>query len=101
MMMRSTAQIPGLLTVFVVRRGYGRRYSDLPVDQLSAQGLMIDCSAGHLRPQHIDLLVGDLVRWRTDAGYVEAPITAVRRQPQRLTAEFGPLQTLPEDFFPY
>ena len=100
-MMRGTPQIPGLLTASVFRRGYGRRYTDLPVDQLGPQGLSIDCSHGPLRPQHIDLRVGDLVRWRTDSGYVEATINGVQRSAELLSADFGALQHLPDDYFPY
>lgn len=99
--MRGGPLIPGLLTVFVMRRGYGRRYSDLPVDLLNSAGLQIDCRDSLWRPHQIDLAVGDLVRWRTDEGYVEAPISSVRRTDLSLEADFGPLQRLPEDFFPY
>ncbi|WP_298815593.1 hypothetical protein [Chloroflexus sp.] len=92
---------PSLRTVSVVRRGYGRRYTDLPVDELNHQRLVIDCAGGYLRPDLIDLRQGDVVYWREQERYVEGRIGHVRRDDQRLIAIFKDVTLMPEDFFPY
>jgi hypothetical protein len=93
--------IPSLVTVDVVRRGYGRRYSGLPVDSRDNDGLTIDCTNSTLRPEHYDLRVGDVVRWPQDGRYVQATIVHVHRNGARLSVTFSEVSLLPADFFPY
>ncbi|NJM08291.1 hypothetical protein HC891_22085 [Candidatus Gracilibacteria bacterium] len=93
--------IPSLVTVDVVRRGYGRRYSSLPVDTVDNDGLVIDFVSSVLRPEHYDLRVGDTVRWLQDGRYVQALVAHVHRNGTRLTAAFSNAELLPADFFPY
>jgi hypothetical protein len=70
---------PTLRTISVIRRGYGRRYTDLPIDELSQQRIMIDCSGGYLKPTMIDLQPDDMVYWREQGRYVTARIELVQR----------------------
>lgn len=90
-----------LLTVDVVRAGYGRRYTGLPVDAISAEHLFIDCSDGYLRPDHFDLQPGDMVRWRVSGQYFEAMIGAVERRNTAVQVDLQAAHELPSDFFPY
>lgn len=92
---------PSLRTISVIRRGYGRRYTDLPVDELSHQRIVIDCSSGYLRPALIDLRQDDMVYWREQERYVSGQISQVRREDQRVIALLKDVQLMPEDFFPY
>ncbi|GIV89994.1 MAG: hypothetical protein KatS3mg055_2512 [Chloroflexus sp.] len=92
---------PSLRTISVLRRGYGRRYTDLPVDELTHQRIVIDCSGGYLRPELIDLRQGDMVYWREQERYVTGSIAQVRREGMRLVALLSDVKLMPEDFFPY
>lgn len=92
---------PSLRTISVIRRGYGRRYTDLPVDELSQQRIVIDCAGGYLRPALIDLRQGDTVYWREQERYVSGQISQVRRDDQRVIAILKDVQVMPEDCFPY
>jgi hypothetical protein len=90
-----------LLTVDVFRRGHGRRYSTLPVDQLDRESFAIDCSAGGLRPEHFDLRQGDIVRFAQGERYVEATIASVSREAQQVRATLADAQLLPPEYFPF
>lgn len=92
---------PSLLTVSVFRRHYGRRYTDLPVEQIDSTGLRIDCAGAHMRPELYDLLPGDIVRWRQGERYAEAVVGAVRRDATSLEADLTGAHLLPPEFFPY
>jgi hypothetical protein len=89
------------LTVDVERRGYGRRYTGLPVDVLSRQGFSIDFNGAYMRPELIDIQPGDLVRWREGERRVQATVAAVRREDSALHVTVEGLTPLPPDaFFP-
>jgi hypothetical protein len=90
-----------LLTVDVFRRGHGRRYSLLPVDQLDREGFVIDCGVGGLRPEHFDLRQGDIVRFAQGERYVEATIASVSRDSQHLRAVLVDALLLPPEYFPF
>ncbi|GAB4443633.1 MAG: hypothetical protein OHK0015_44000 [Chloroflexi bacterium OHK40] len=92
---------PGLLSVSVFRRSYGRRYTDLPVDEVSPTELLIDCSNTYMQPAHYDLRAGDIVRWRSGERFIEAQIVSVTRDNTTLRAELAGAHPLPPDFFPY
>lgn len=92
---------PSLTTVIVFRRNYGRRYTDLPVDQVDREGLLILCDGTYMRPEHYDLRPGDIVRWRNGERYVEAVVSAVRRDERALSADLADAHPLPPEFFPY
>ncbi|EFO79333.1 hypothetical protein OSCT_2771 [Oscillochloris trichoides DG-6] len=93
--------VPSLTTITIERRGYGRRYSDLPVDHLDIDGFVIDCSGAYTRPNHYDLRVGDIVRWRNGDQILEAIIAGVERSNDRVTVTLRNTTPLPDDFFFY
>ena len=72
------------LTVDIERRGYGRRYTGLPVDVLSRQGFSIDFNGAYVRPEMIDIRPGDIVRWRDGERQVQATVAEVRRDDSSL-----------------
>lgn len=88
-------------TVDIERRGYGRRYTWLPVDEISRQGFSINFAGAYTRPEMIDIRPGDIARWREGGRLVEGKVTAVRREPTLLHALLEDVHPLPPDaFFP-
>jgi hypothetical protein len=92
---------PNLVTVSVFRRNYGKRYTELPVDHIESTALRIDCVETYMRPEHYDLRAGDIVRWRHGDRYIEAVISAVRRDQRAVYADLSGAKPLPPDFFPF
>jgi hypothetical protein len=89
------------LTVDVERRGYGRRYTGLPVDTLSREGFSIDFTGAYMRPDLIDIHVGDVVRWREGERLVQAVVAQVRHEDATLHVGVEGVFPLPPDaFFP-
>jgi hypothetical protein len=89
------------LTVDIERRGYGRRYTGLPVDQLSREGFSIDFNGARMRPEMIDILPGDIVRWREGERLLQATAAEVRRADLWLHVRVERVAPLPpEAFFP-
>jgi len=89
------------LTVDIERRGYGRRYTELPVDALSRQGFSIDFTGAYMRPEMIDIRAGDIVRWRDGERRVQATVADVRRDGAQLHVLVEGLVPLaPDAFFP-
>jgi hypothetical protein len=89
------------LTVDIERRGYGRRYTGLPVDSLSRQGFSIDFTGAYMRPEMIDIRPGDTVRWRDGERLVQATVAEVRREELLLHVSVeGATPLPPEAFFP-
>ena len=88
-------------TVDIERRGYGRRYTWLPVDELSHQAFMIDLTSTYVRPEMLDIRPNDIVRWREGERYIQGRITGVQRVDGRLQAQIEDAQPLPpEAFYP-
>ncbi|NTW97097.1 MAG: hypothetical protein HGB28_00915 [Oscillochloris sp.] len=90
-----------LTTITIERRGYGRRYSELPVDQIDRERFEIDCAGAYARPAHYDLRVSDIVRWREGDVVIEASIAAVERSADRVRVTLADAHPLPSDFFYY
>ena len=89
------------LTVDVERRGYGRRYTGLPVDTLTRQGFSIDFNGAHTRPEMIDIRAGDIVRWRDGARQLQAVVAEIRREDGWVHVMVeGTVPLPPEAFFP-
>lgn len=89
------------LTVDVERRGYGRRYTDLPVDTLSREGFAIDCTGAYMRPEWFDIRAGDIVRWRDGERRVQGTVESVRREGEWVHVAVGQVSPLPpEAFYP-
>jgi len=86
-------------TVTIDRRGYGRRYTWLPVDQLSRQGFSIDFAGSYLRPDMLDLRLEDIVRWREGERLLEGRIREIQREPQAIHAVLDDVHVLPADAF--
>ena len=88
-------------TVDVERRGYGRRYTGLPVDTLSREGFSIDFTGAYMRPDWIDIQPGDVVRWREGDRQLQAQVAEVRRAEATLDVRVTGTTLLPPDaFFP-
>lgn len=91
----------GYRTVDIERRGYGRRYTWLPVDSLSRDAFTIDCAGAYLRPEHFDIRVGDIVRWRDSERLLQGRVAEVRRSDLLLEALLADVELLPpEAFYP-
>jgi hypothetical protein len=88
-----------LTTVDIDRRGYGRRYTWLPVDSLSREGFVIDCTGAYMQPERFDLQLGDTVRWLDGGRLLEASIIDVQRDEMILRVAVGEATLLPPDFF--
>jgi len=90
---------PSYRTVDIERRGYGRRYTWLPVDSLNREGFAIDFTGAYIRPDQIDVRPGDTVRWREGERQVQAQVAEVRREPEMLHVRFEQVTPLPPDAF--
>lgn len=90
-----------LLTVDVDRRGYGRRYTSLPVDELRQDGFSINFEDAYIRPEHIDVRTDDVVRWRKEDRWFQGRVVEVRREELALHVTLADVAPLPPDaFFP-
>lgn len=87
------------LTVDIERRGYGRRYTSLPVDELRRDGFAIDFSGAYMRPEQIDIRRGDIARWRENGRLVQAEVAEVQREAQALRVRVEGARPLPPDAF--
>lgn len=88
-------------TVDIERRGYGRRYTWLPVDQIGREAFMIDFTGAYTRPEMIDIRVDDLVRWREGEQVIQARVVDVRREAQALYVRIvDPIPLSPDVVFP-
>jgi len=88
-------------TVDIERRGYGRRYSMLPVDDLQREGFSIDFTGAYMRPEMIDIQPGDIVRWREGERQLQGQVAEVRREADALHVRVEDTVPLPpEAFYP-
>ncbi|HWQ14864.1 MAG TPA: hypothetical protein VNL77_18840 [Roseiflexaceae bacterium] len=87
------------LTVDTERRGYGRRYTSLPVDELRRDGFAIDFTGAYTRPEQIDIRPGDVVRWREGGRLVQGKVAAVQLDGQVLRVAVEGARPLPPDAF--
>jgi hypothetical protein len=86
-------------TVDIERRGYGRRYSLLPVDVLHREGFSIDFTGAYMRPEMIDIRPGDIVRWREGERQLQGQVAAVQREPNALHVQVEDIASVPPDAF--
>jgi hypothetical protein len=86
-------------TVTIERRGYGRRYTWLPVDELSREGFAIQFEGSYTRPEMIDIQQGDTVFWQDGGRRVEATVTAVERSESALHVHVADVKPLPPEAF--
>jgi hypothetical protein len=88
-------------TIDIERRGYGRRYTSLPVDSLSRTEFVIDFTGAYMKPEMIDIRRNDTVRWREGERLIQGQIADVQREEFFLRALVEDAQPLPpESFFP-
>jgi hypothetical protein len=88
-------------TIDIERRGYGRRYTWLPVDSLTRDAFMIDLQGAYTTPAMIDIRTDDVVRWREGERYIEGRVGEVIREPARVIGQILDAKPLPpESFFP-
>jgi hypothetical protein len=88
-------------TVDIERRGYGRRYSLLPVDVLQREGFSIDFTGAYMRPDMIDIRPGDIVRWHEGERQLQGQVAEVRRETDALHVRVENIVPLPpEAFYP-
>ena len=86
-------------TVDIERRGYGKRYTALPVDQLSRTEFVIDFTGAYMRPEMIDIQPEDTVRWREGERRLQGRIATVERESQRLHAAICDARPMPAEEF--
>ncbi|MBC8162127.1 MAG: hypothetical protein H7Z42_13020 [Roseiflexaceae bacterium] len=87
------------LTIDIERRGYGKRYTWLPVDQLTREGFVIDCEHAYVRPQMYDIRPGDIARWREGERLVEASVAQVSYEGERIHVQVEGAHPLPPEAF--
>jgi hypothetical protein len=88
-------------TVDIERRGYGRRYTGLPVDRLSRSEFMIDFTGAYTKPEMIDIQHDDIVRWREGERLIQGRVATVHRDELSLHVVIEDVLPLPpEAFFP-
>ena len=63
-----------LQTVDVVRPNVGKRYSSLPVDHVDVTGFHTDYTGSPLRPQLLDIQVGDQIFWYDEGARLQARV---------------------------
>lgn len=86
-------------TVDVERRGYGRRYTWLPVDILTKEHFSINCAGSYVRPQMYDIRPGDIIRWREGGQLIQALVAAVQHDGDTLDVQLDDATPLPADTF--
>lgn len=90
-----------LLTVDIERRGYGRRYTWLPVDDLRRDGFAIDFTGAYTRPDQIDIRRGDIARWRENGRLLQGDVAEVHIEGAVLHVRVEGAHPLPpEAFYP-
>jgi hypothetical protein len=87
------------LTVDIERRGYGRRYTSLPVDELGRDGFAIDFTGAYTRPEQIDIRPGDVARWHEGGRLVQGQVAAVQLEGHMLRVAVEGVRPLPPDAF--
>ncbi len=63
-----------LKTVDVLRPGVGKRYSRLPVDHVDLTGFHSDYTGSPLRPQMLDIRLGDCIIWNENGERTKARV---------------------------
>ena len=86
-------------TIDIERRGYGKRYTALPVDQLSRTEFVIDFTGAYMRPDMIDIQAEDIVRWREGERRLQGRVASVERELQQLHATISDARPIPPEEF--
>ena len=89
--------VENLVTVDVLRPGKGKRYSSLPVDHVDVTGFHTDYDDSPLRPQMLDIKVGDTIFWYADGVRWQARVDEVVVSGNLLRVAFAdPVNAPPE-----
>ena len=86
-------------TIDLERRGYGKRYTWLPVDQLTREGFVIDCQDAYVQPHMYDIRPGDIARWREGERLIEAIVSHVHVEGSAVHAQVEGARPLPPEAF--
>ena len=86
-----------LRVVDVVRPNVGKRYSGLPVDHVDVTGFHTDYAGSPLRPQLLDIRLGDQIFWYEDGARFQARVDELVVEGTVLRVAFtGPAVAPPE-----
>ena len=85
-------------TVDVVRPGIGRRYSSLPVDFIDETGFHSDYQGSPLRPQVLDIRVGDQIFWYDDGARFQARVDELVVEGDVLRVAFADVEDAPAEW---
>ena len=87
-----------LTTVDVLRPGVGKRYTRLPVDHVDMTGFHSDYTGSPLRPQLLDIRVGDTVFWCEDGQRLEARVDELLVEGSVLRVAFADQKVAPPEW---
>jgi hypothetical protein len=86
-------------TIDIERRGYGRRYTWIPVDSLSRSEFVIDLTGSYTRPHMLDIRKDDIVRWREGERLIEGRIAEIHHEGECIRATIEGAHLLPPEAF--
>ena len=86
-----------LRTVDVLRPNVGKRYSGLPVDHIDVTGFHTNYGGSPLKPQLLDIRVGDKVFWLDDGERYQAWVDEVVVDGTLLRVAFTDATAVPLD----
>ena len=87
-----------LRTVDVLRPGVGKRYSGLPVDHVDVTGFHTDYEGSPLRPQLLDIRMGDQVYWYEEGTRFQARVDELVIEGRVLRVAFADTMTAPPEW---
>lgn len=87
-----------LTTVDVLRPGVGKRYSRLPVDHVDVTGFHSDYTGSPLRPQLLDIRIGDSIFWVEDGTRLQARVDELVVEGRLLRVAFADQTVAPPEW---
>ncbi len=90
--------VEDLRTVDVLRPGVGKRYSSLPVDHVDVTGFHSDYDGSPLRPQMLDIRVGDRIFWYDHSERYQARVDEVVVSGNLLRVAFADSESAPPEW---
>ena len=87
-----------LQTVDVVRPGMGKRYSSLSVDHVDVTGFHSDYEGSPLRPQLLDIRIGDRIFWYNHGARLQARVDELVIEGNVLRAAFADVEDAPPEW---
>lgn len=86
------------MTVDITRPQIGKRYSILPVDSVDVTGFHTDYTGSPLRPQLLDIHVGDIVYWYDDGIRLQARVDELAIEGDILRVAFSDVESAPPEW---